>query len=380
MMLCLMTAAAEKTTLRLHLKGLPQDTKMVIELAGTFVDEEPLQTVTLRDGQAAFVLDADGPRGYYVHTDQGQGYSTVVLSPGETATLTATYRAEDAHDGPSRYEVTESQVSGSPTHAYYLKNKADREPLNRLYQQYQHDNAEVMAKQAALKGDERALKALYATAEWKKLEQDEKQFFSTVQQTMMAPVYAHKDSWWGPFFLCMSLTYLTAENKTEYDAFTPAARESFYGQVVARFVAPPSIKGRQMPDFEFTDQATGQRMSLYDICARNKYVLVDFWASWCIPCRKEIPNVKAQYERFHAKGFDVVSISADTNRNAWLKALEAEQLPWPNDIDGTQGICRRYEVSAYPTVYLLDTQGKAVARDMDVRGEALQRLLEQLLP
>jgi len=374
LLFCLSAVAADKTTLSLNLQGLPDGTRMVMELAGTFADEKPLQTVELQQGKGQFVLEADGPRGYYLHMEQGYVRLMIVLSPGEDATLTARYAAGEG----GQYEAIESKVTGSPTHDYYLANKSDREPLNQLYEKYHKDNAEVLAKRSALNGNEQGLKALYATPEWKRLEQDERNFFQTVEQTMMAPVYANKDSWWGPFFLCTALSYLTPQNKAEYDAFSAEARESFYGRIVQSFVAPPSIKGQQMPNFEFTDHATGQKMNLYDICRRNRYVLIDFWASWCAPCRKEIPNVKAQYELYHDKGFEVVSISADTKQEAWLKALEAEQLRWPNDIDGKQGICQLYKVSAYPTVYLVDSEGKAVARDMDVRGEALQQLLKQL--
>ena len=74
----------------------------------------------------------------------------------------------------------------------------------------------------------------------------------------------------------------------------------------------------------------------------------------------------------------MVSISADTDMSAWLKALEEEQTPWPNDIDGDKGICKLYKVSYYPTVYLLDSEGKVIAKDGDARGENLRTLLSNL--
>lgn len=131
-----------------------------------------------------------------------------------------------------------------------------------------------------------------------------------------------------------------------------------------------------MDDFTFTDHNTGKKTSLKAVLKKSKYVLLDFWASWCRPCRAEIPNVKANYEKYHAKGFDVVSISADAKESEWLKALEQEKMPWPQDRDGKQGICALYKVQYYPTTYLLDSEGKVVVKD--IRGEELGKKLEEL--
>ena len=104
-------------------------------------------------------------------------------------------------------------------------------------------------------------------------------------------------------------------------------------------------------------------------------VLVDFWASWCNPCRKEIPNLKKLYTQYADRGFQIVSISIDKKEAEWTKALKEEQLQWPNFLD-TEGIADIYKVKFVPTMYLIDAQGVMVGENL--RGEALANKLAEL--
>ncbi|HNM25393.1 MAG TPA: TlpA disulfide reductase family protein, partial [Saprospiraceae bacterium] len=112
---------------------------------------------------------------------------------------------------------------------------------------------------------------------------------------------------------------------------------------------------------------------------RGNYLLIDFWASWCGPCRRENPNVKAMYEKYHPKGFNIVGVSLDRERGAWVKAIEADGLVWSHmsDLKGWNSEhAKIYSVSSIPQTVLLDKEGRIVARNL--RGEALQEKLKSI--
>ncbi len=123
----------------------------------------------------------------------------------------------------------------------------------------------------------------------------------------------------------------------------------------------------------------GNTIKVSDYVAKNKYTLVDFWASWCGPCLGEMPNVVEAYKKYHDKGFEVVGVSLDNSKEAWVKSIEAQKLPWPqmSDIKGweCQG-AKDYNVRAIPANVLIDQSGKIVAKDL--REEALQEKLAEL--
>ena len=135
--------------------------------------------------------------------------------------------------------------------------------------------------------------------------------------------------------------------------------------------------GSMAPDFTQPDTA-GTQVSLSSL--RGKYVFVDFWASWCAPCRAENPNVLKAYNKYKDQNFTVLAVSLDENRKSWLKAIKDDNLPWTqlSDLKGFASEAGKlYAVTSIPASYLIDPEGKIIA--VNLRGEALELALEQNL-
>ncbi len=112
---------------------------------------------------------------------------------------------------------------------------------------------------------------------------------------------------------------------------------------------------------------------------RGKIVLIDFWASWCAPCRKELPNVKRVYEKYKNKGFEILGVSLDKDRDTWLEAIDKEGLKWPqvSDLKFWQSeACQTYAVQSIPYTVLVDKEGKIIATDL--RGADLDKKLAEI--
>ncbi len=134
--------------------------------------------------------------------------------------------------------------------------------------------------------------------------------------------------------------------------------------------------GNKYFDFETNDK-DGKPFKLSEIIGKHQYILLDFWASWCGPCRKENPNLVKTYQSYKAKGLQIVGISIDKEEEHWRNAWKADKLPWPQLLDRDGGIAKKYFVQAIPHSVLIDESGVIVA--VGLRGEDLNAKLEEVL-
>lgn len=137
--------------------------------------------------------------------------------------------------------------------------------------------------------------------------------------------------------------------------------------------------GQPFTDFAFPD-STGKVVSLSSVVKQNKYVMLDFWASWCGPCRAEMPEVKRIYAAYKPKGFEIFAVSLDEKMEPWKKAMREFDMQWPSVSDLKGWSCaagKMYAVTGVPYNVLIDQQGKIVAQNL--HGDKLDAKLKELL-
>jgi peroxiredoxin len=188
------------------------------------------------------------------------------------------------------------------------------------------------------------------------------------------------------FFGLVALSEAGAINKANVDeadsifnAINLKWRDTNFGKALAQKIeaARLVVPGVPAPLFTLHD-ANGAALSLADL--KGKVVLIDFWASWCEPCRAESPNLKTQYQLYKDKGFQIISVSLDTDKKSWVKAISDDGLTWlqVSDLKGYNSeVVRSYGISGVPSFFLIGRDGKIIA-NANLQGTALNQKLAEI--
>ncbi|HKO79378.1 MAG TPA: TlpA disulfide reductase family protein, partial [Chitinophagaceae bacterium] len=206
---------------------------------------------------------------------------------------------------------------------------------------------------------------------------------NTIQQTIDDFIKKNKASAVSAFLLAATIQLNDDVLLTEkrVNSLKPSALKNMYGTYLTETIAETKVNavGSMATDFTQTD-TSGVPVSLSSF--RGKYVLLDFWASWCGPCRQENPNVVANYQKFSPKNFTVLGVSLDRpgQKDKWLQAIYKDNLTWTHVSDlqfWNNAVAQQYRVQGIPQNFLIGPDGKIIAKNL--RGQALEQKLCEVL-
>lgn len=343
-------------------------TKLNVEVLRPRVTE-PVDSFVLVGGKMDFSFPSTELTFYLLTFDNGMRL-TLVTEPGEVVEL----NVSESEDGMPEYTV-----SGSP-HSSILKEIVD---MNKKYMRRTDTlNAELMSYQDSANFAEKReeLIAVYLGME----QEYRKELVAYIEKNTATPaiIYALYQQMGGGPMLSVDGDFLL------FEKVSLALTEKYPESEHVKFLQEQINENRAIAVGAMAPEITlpapnGEPVSLSSL--KGKYVLIDFWAAWCKPCRNENPNVVKAYNRFKDKGFEVFGVSLDgvpnqpEPRDAWLKAVQDDQLTWTqvSDLQGwNTSVIADYKFSGIPHSVLIDPTGKILAKNL--RGTALHEKLEEI--
>lgn len=379
---CLYSCNTRQPGYRLEgeLTGFAEGSKISITLASTHRDEKPEAETTLQGNRFTLTGHLPEPRLYYLRIEEpsgAQGGFRLMLENSKIQVKAG----KGQNSSPGYFNMADYEVKGSESDELFRRKMAFRDKLDQWYQDNHKKHQPICDRISAARksGDSRLLDSLTHSPAYQELEKDEHAFFEGVGKAINAAITADGDSFWGPLLMLTNYNYFMPNDTSAqnvYNRFSPAAQNSYYGQILKKQLFTESLKGKPLPSFTLPDR-NGKASASEALRKGKKCVLIDFWASWCGPCRKSIPALKEIYKDFSEKGLEIVSISIDKRKADWDKALDEEQLPWPCLLDTAGVFKEKFDGRAIPAFFIVDATGTVTGERLEV-NELRQTIEAQL--
>tara|TARA_B100002049_G_scaffold216066_1_gene181810 strand:+ start:7112 stop:8266 length:1155 start_codon:yes stop_codon:yes gene_type:complete len=319
-------------------------------------------SVELKDGRFSFTGNVEFPKLYSIKTADTVGFPLRFILSNDEITINA------VKDSLFRAEVSGATVNAEYKNYYDNYFNKIREKAGSIYEFLDSLNE---GGKRELSIAERAI----VDEKWEKMGK----FSDSITRLFVTD---NKSSLAVPLVITDRYIQYPNPDKAEelYNVLGNEVKESFYGQKLGKAIKGYNAVavGRQAPPITDQVDLEGNEVGLENY--RGKYVLVDFWASWCAPCRKENPNVLKAYNTYHEKGLEILAISLDDKRDLWQKAIEKDGLPWKHvsDLKGFKNqAAQDYMVSAIPQNFLINPDGEIIATNL--REEKLHSELQKVL-